>query len=252
MNKTILITGATSGIGRATAKAFIAKGNRIIITGRRQERLDELKAELETEGIEVLALCFDVRYRDEVREHLSNLEAENWSPDILINNAGLAAGADSIENGLAENWNKMIDTNIKGLLYVSEAIIPQMQGREDGFIINIGSIAGKEAYKNGNVYCATKHAVDALTKSMRIDLLPYHIRVSSVCPGAVDTEFSLVRLNGDAEKAKNVYAGYQPLSAEDVAETIHFVATRPKHVCINDVLIMPTAQANTSHILRGE
>jgi 3-hydroxy acid dehydrogenase / malonic semialdehyde reductase len=246
------ITGATSGIGEATAKVLASNGYNLIITGRRASRLSELKLELEKTGAHVLCLCFDVSILEEVNAAINSLE-EHWRGiDLLVNNAGLAAGLSTIQEGDLNNWETMIDTNVKGLLYVSKAIMPMMISRKSGHIINIGSIAGKEAYARGNVYCATKHAVDALTKSMRIDLLPHHIRVTSVCPGAVDTEFSLVRFNGDQERAKMTYNGFVPLSADDIADTILWVASRPAHVNINDILIMPTAQANTTHLLREE
>ncbi len=251
MKKTILITGATAGIGQATAIKFANNDYNIIITGRRAELLDKLSEKIKnTTKADVYSLCFDVRDNKEVIKAINSLP-EKWKEiDILINNAGLAAGLNPIQEGTIEDWETMIDTNIKGLLYMSKAIIPLMIKREKGHIINIGSIAGKEAYLNGNVYCATKHAVEALTKSMRIDLLKHQIKVSSVCPGLTETEFSLVRFKGDKQRAKEVYNGFQPLLAEDVAETIYFVASRPAHVNIDDILIMPTAQANTSHLFK--
>jgi 3-hydroxy acid dehydrogenase / malonic semialdehyde reductase len=248
---TALVTGATSGIGRACARIFAQNGYRLIITGRRSDRLRVLAEELSSDfGTETLPLCFDVRDRREAEGALAELE-QAWSNiDVLVNNAGLAAGLSTIQEGSVEDWETMIDTNVKGLLYVSRAVMPAMIARGKGHIINIGSIAGKEAYLKGNVYCATKHAVDALTKSMRIDLLPHGIRVTGIHPGAVETEFSLVRYKGDAEKASAVYQGFEPLLAEDIADAVYYAASRPPHVTINDMLIMPTAQANTSHILK--
>lgn len=249
--KTILITGATSGFGKATAEKFASEKWNIIITGRRKERLDELKSTLEKKyNVQVLGLCFDVRNANEVTEHLENLPANFNQIDVLVNNAGLASGLSSIEEGNLDDWEKMIDTNVKGLLYVTRIISAGMKARKSGHIINIGSTAGKEAYKNGNVYCATKHAVEAITKGSRIDLLPYGIKVTGVCPGMAETEFSEVRFAGDKERAKNVYAGFQPLLAEDIADVIYFAATRPAHVCLNDIVLTPTAQANSFYTER--
>lgn len=246
--KTAIITGATSGIGYATAHELAKLGYHLILTGRRQDRLRNIKQELEQlYPISCNTLCFDIRIMDEVNKAFEMIDQKNIFIDVLVNNAGLALGSNTIDQGLLEDWEVMIDTNIKGLLYVSKRIIPRMKSQLQGHILNIGSIAGKETYKNGNVYCATKHAVDALTKSMRIDLLPYKIKVTGICPGATDTEFSLVRYKGDQAKADAVYNGYTPLSAKDIAEVIAFAVTRPAHVTLNDVLIMPTAQANTSH-----
>jgi len=247
MKKTALITGASSGIGKACAELYAKNQYNIIITGRREERLSQLKAELEsTYSVEVLSLCFDVRSNDEVVKAFESLTGKWKGIDVLVNNAGLAKGLSSIQNGDIDHWEQMIDTNVKGLLYVSRAIIPLMINQKYGHIVNVGSIAGKEVYPNGNVYCATKHAVDALTKAMRIDLLPHKIKVSAVCPGAVDTEFSEVRFDGDKEKADKVYLGYEPLKAEDIADAIYFMTSRPAHVNINDLLIMPTAQASAT------
>jgi 3-hydroxy acid dehydrogenase/malonic semialdehyde reductase len=245
MNKTVFITGATSGIGQSCARIFAARDHRVIITGRRQDRLDTLRNELERDhATPVYTLCFDVRDRAAVQKAVESLPAEWKNIDILINNAGLSLGLDPVHSGNTDDWDTMIDTNVKGLLYVSRAVSPGMVERKSGHIINIGSIAGKETYLNGNVYCATKHAVDSLSKAMRMDLLVHGIRVSAIHPGAVETEFSEVRFKGDKERAKKVYEGFQPLSPDDVAETICFVATRPKHVNINDLLVMPSAQAN--------
>ncbi len=251
MKKIALITGATSGIGQACAQIFAQNQYNLIVTGRRNDRLQDLKNQLETNfSIQVKTLCFDVRNEPEVSQYLGSLPTEWQTIDVLINNAGLAAGRANIDEGSLADWEQMIDTNVKGLLYVSRAIIPFMKNRSAGHIINIGSIAGKEAYAGGNVYCATKHAVDALTKSMRIDLLPYNIRVTGIHPGAVETEFSLVRFKGDSDKAKAVYDGFTPLSAGDIADVIYFAASRPAHVNLNELIIMPTAQANTTHLLK--
>lgn len=249
MSKIALITGATSGIGEATAIEFAKHDYNLIITGRRAGRLVELAKKLTSDyNVQVKTLVFDVRINDSVVESIHSLP-EDWKKiDVLVNNAGLASGLDPIQNGDLEDWDKMIDTNVKGLLYVSKAIIPMMIANKKGHIVNIGSIAGKEVYANGNVYCASKHAVEALTKSMRIDLLKEGIKVSSVSPGLVETEFSQVRFHGDTDRAAEVYKGFEPLSAEDIAETIWFIASRPAHVNINDVLIMPTVQASSIYI----
>ncbi|MDX2283073.1 MAG: SDR family NAD(P)-dependent oxidoreductase [Bacteroidia bacterium] len=244
---TMLITGATAGIGEAAAEKFAAAGYRLILTGRRRGRLDALAARLPAE---TLALCFDVRDPEAVRAALDSLPAEWQQVDLLLNNAGLAAGLSPIHEGLLSDWEQMIDTNLKGLLYLTRAIAPQMVARRSGHIINIGSIAGKEAYLNGNVYCATKHAVDALTRCMRMDLVPYGIKVSNVAPGMVETEFSQVRFKGDTARAGKVYEGLQPLTAADIADVIYFVATCPPHVTINDILVMPTAQASVAVVHR--
>jgi hypothetical protein len=248
MTKTILITGATSGIGKSAAYRFASNGFRLIITGRRKLLLDELKKDLiEKYKVEVLTLNFDVRNVLEVNSAIESLPLEWKKIDILLNNAGLASGLGTIQDGLIADWEKMIDTNVKGLLYVTRAIAPSMIKQGSGHIINIGSIAGKEVYANGNVYCATKHAVDALSKAMRIDMLPYGIKVTQIAPGAAETEFSLVRFHGDAEKASSVYNGFTPLSPDDIADAIWYVATLPTHVNINDLVIMPTAQAATGY-----
>ena len=243
--KIALISGATSGIGKACAEIYAQNGFHLIITGRRADRLAEFKDQLENDyPVKVQTLCFDVRNKEEVENHLQNLTLEWKKVDILINNAGLSQGLDAIQNGDLNDWDTMIDTNIKGLLYVSKIVSTWMITEKKGHIINIGSIAGKEVYANGNVYCATKHAVDALNKAMRIDLLPYGIRVTGIHPGAVETEFSVVRFHGDEERAAKIYEGYQPLMAQDIAETIYFATSRPAHVNINDLIIMPTAQAS--------
>ena len=246
MSKIALITGATSGIGQATAVKLSQQGLNLIITGRREERLIELKEKLEKNNINVLPLTFDVRNKGEVEAALQNLPEEWQDIDLLVNNAGLAAGFGSIQEGDTDDWDRMVDTNVKGLLYVSHVIIPGMIARNKGHIINLGSIASKDVYPGGNVYCGTKHAVDAITKGMRIDLLPHNIKLSLICPGAVETEFALVRFHGDAERAKRVYDGYENLVADDIAECIWFMVSRPPHVNVDDMLVMPTAQATGS------
>ncbi len=251
MKKTALITGATAGIGEATAHRLAKEGYRLIITGRRANRLTEVATALQTQWqAEVLPLCFDVRQLAQVQEHLGNLPAEWQSIDLLVNNAGLASGLAPIHEGDIDDWERMIDTNIKGLLYVTRTIAPLMKERRSGHIINISSIAGKEAYLNGNVYCGTKHAVEAIGKGMRMDLLPFGIKVTQICPGAVETEFSVVRFHGDRERANKVYDGFKPLRGEDIADAVYYVASLPPHVTVNDMLIMPTAQACASMIHR--
>lgn len=246
MNKTALITGATSGIGRAVADIFAENKYNLIVTGRRSERLQELKAALERQhGISVLAICFDVRDNDEVVRNIESLPVEWRNIDVLVNNAGLAVGLNHIQDGVLDDWERMIDTNIKGLLYVTRAVSPLMIARNSGHIVNICSIAGKEVYENGNVYCATKHAVDALSKAMRIDMLGHNIKVTNICPGAVETEFSIVRFKGDTQRAAGTYRGIEPLTGSDIAECIYFAVSLPEHVCINDMMIMPTAQADS-------
>ena len=248
MSKIILITGASSGFGKATATKFAAGGWNLILTGRRKEKLDELAKALEANyGIKTLCLTFDVQDKKAVFDNLQNLPTEWQAINILVNNAGLALGRDSFENANLEDWETMIDTNVKGLLYASKAVLPMLI-KEKGHIINIGSTAGKEVYKDGNVYCASKHAVDAISKAQRIDLLPYQIKVTAIHPGAADTEFSVVRFKGDAEKANAVYNGYTPLKAEDIADTVWYVANTPAHVCINDLVITCVAQANSMYL----
>jgi 3-hydroxy acid dehydrogenase / malonic semialdehyde reductase len=247
--KHIFITGASAGFGEATAIEFASKGYNVTITGRRQERLLKLKTKLENEfKIEVQVLCFDIRNEHEVKAVVSTMPAQWKKIDVLVNNAGLAVGRGSIATGNIEDWVRMIDTNIKGLLFVTREIIPLMKINNQGHIINIGSIAGKEVYEGGNVYSATKHAVDALSKAMRIDLLADHIKVTQICPGAAETEFSIVRFKGDEAAAKKVYEGFEPLMAKDIAESIYFCVSRPAHVNINDLVIMPTAQASAIYI----
>jgi 3-hydroxy acid dehydrogenase/malonic semialdehyde reductase len=250
MKKIIMITGATSGFGRATAIRFAKEGNDIIITGRRKERLSLLEKELSRFNIRNLSLNFDVRNRDEVLSVVNGLP-EDWKKiDVLVNNAGLAAGLSHIDVGDPDDWDRMIDTNVKGLLYVTRAVSPLMVARNTGHIINISSIAGKEVYENGNVYCASKYAVDALSRSMRIDLLKHNIKVTNIAPGMAETEFSLVRFHGDEEKASAVYKGIKALKGEDLAEVIYYCTTLPEHVCINDLVITPTAQASAMHNVR--
>ncbi|MFS4492578.1 SDR family NAD(P)-dependent oxidoreductase [Maribacter sp. 2308TA10-17] len=245
MNKTALITGATSGIGKATSELFAENGIRLILCGRRQERLDELKSELGSKT-KVHTLNFDVRDKELVSNAITSLPEDFAKIDILVNNAGNAHGLDTIDEGSLEDWDAMLDINVKGLLYISKAIIPQMVARKAGHIINIGSTAGKEVYPRGNVYCASKHAVDAINQGMRLDLNAHGIRVGAVNPGLVETEFSDVRFKGDSERAETVYKGFQALKAEDIADIIHFVVTRPYHVNIADLVVMPTAQASST------
>ena len=251
MKKTALITGATSGIGKATATKLAQNKIDIIITGRRKVLLNELGKKLRSQfNVEVLELVFDIRDQAEVFKQIKELP-DNWKQiDILVNNAGLAAGLDRFQNANIDDWEAMIDTNVKGLLYISKAVIPLMIKRKRGHIVNISSTAGKEVYLKGNVYCATKHAVDAINKAMRIDLLEEGIKVTSVNPGMVETEFSLVRFKGDREKAAMPYKGIKPLSGEDVADVIWFVLNRPDHVNINEIIITPKAQANSIYINR--
>lgn len=244
-NKIALITGATSGIGKACAIALAREGYSIIACGRREERLVDLMAELPN-NTKYTYLVFDVSKRDEVYAAFEALLPEWKEIDILINNAGNAHGLSPIHTGDHDDWDAMIDINVKGLLYVSKMVIPQMTQRNRGHIINIGSIAGKEVYPNGNVYCASKHAVDALTKGMRIDLNPFGIKVMGIHPGLVETEFSIIRFKGDEERAKSVYEGYQPLKPEDIAEIVVFAATRPDHVVLADIVVLPTAQASST------
>lgn len=245
MGKIALITGASSGIGKACAEVFAREGFDLILTARRLKNLEVLAAELKGAfNVNIKTIQMDVRSKEDVQKGWEDLSGEWREVDILINNAGLSQGLDPIFSGDMEDWDRMIDTNIKGLLYVSRVVLAQMKERKSGHVINIGSIAGKEVYANGNVYCATKHAVDALNKAMRIDLLPYGVKVSALHPGAVETEFSIVRFKGDKQRADKVYEGFEPLYAQDIAEAAWFVVSRPAHVNINEMLIMPTAQAN--------
>lgn len=245
--KTAFVTGATSGIGYATALLLGENGFRIIATGRREERLNQLKAELAGKT-EVHCLQFDVRDKEAVFKAIASLPEEWADIDVLVNNAGNAHGLSSIQEGSVDDWEAMLDINVKGLLYVSKAIMTNMIDRESGHIVNIGSIAGREVYANGNVYCASKHAVDALSTSMRIDLLKHNIKVSQVAPGLVETEFSLVRFKGDEDRSNGVYEGYDALQATDIADLILFIVTRPSHVNLADVLILPSAQAASTTV----
>ncbi len=244
MNKTVFITGATSGIGKACAEKFAANNFNLIITGRRNELLKEVKKDLEEKcKIKVTTLCFDVQNKAAVFDAVASLQETNI--DILINNAGLALGRDAFDEADITDWETMMATNVNGLLFVSRALMPHLK-KSKGHIINLGSIAGKEVYENGNGYCASKFAVDAISKAMRIDLLKFGIRVTSINPGAVETEFSIVRFKGDKNKADAAYTGFKPLSADDIADTIYYCATLPPHVCINDLTITCTQQANAS------
>jgi len=244
--KTAFITGATSGFGRAIAFRFAGLGYNLIVTGRREERLNELIAQLHSEfNIEILPLCFDVRDNEACKTAFQSLPEYFKHIDILVNNAGLAAGASPFQESDIADYDQMIDTNVKGLLYITKLVVPGMIEQQSGHIVNISSIAGFEVYPNGSVYCASKHAVNAITKGLRIDLIKHGIKVSSVSPGMAETEFSIVRYHGDAEKAKAVYSGLTPLSADDIADAVEYIVTRPDHVSINDIQINPTQQANT-------
>jgi 3-hydroxy acid dehydrogenase / malonic semialdehyde reductase len=249
MNRTILITGATSGFGEACARKFADSGDHLILTGRRKERLEVLQHELEGK-VRVLPLVFDVQDKDAVFAAITSIP-EPWRKiDILINNAGLALGRDYFDEANLQDWETMIDTNVKGLLYVSKAVLPLMIPVGNGHIINLGSVAGKEVYEKGNAYCGSKFAVDALSRSMRIDLLRHGIKVTAIHPGAAETEFSSVRFKGDEGQAKKIYEGYTPLSASDVADAIHYCASLPPHVCINDMVITCTAQADAIYFFK--
>jgi hypothetical protein len=251
MAKTILITGATAGFGEAMAQLFATKGHRLILTGRREDRLRHLKVALSAKT-EVHTLCFDVRHRDEVLQAMASLP-ENWQVvDVLVNNAGLALGKATFPHADIDDWDDMIDTNVKGLLYMSRAALPFLRKAKQAHILNIGSIAGTEVYPGGNVYCASKHAVNAISKALRQELLPEGIRVSQIRPGLADTEFSLVRYKGDEDKANEVYKGFEALCAADVARAADFILDSPAHVCINDLEITPTAQANAFMLHKNE
>jgi 3-hydroxy acid dehydrogenase / malonic semialdehyde reductase len=253
MNKIIMITGATTGFGKATAVKFAENGYNLIITGRRKNLLEKLEAELiAVHNIKVLSLCFDVRKKEEVESAIANLSEEWNNIDILVNNAGLAVGMSHIQEGDTDDWDRMIDTNVKGLLYVTRAVSPLMVARNKGHIFNIGSIAGKDVYENGNTYCASKFAVGALSKAMRIDMVKNNIRVTLIAPGMAETEFSIVRFKGDEQRAKNVYKGFDALTAEDIADVIYYCATLPEHICINELEITPTQQASVNHSFRRE
>jgi 3-hydroxy acid dehydrogenase / malonic semialdehyde reductase len=251
MNKTILVTGATSGFGKAIATRFAKEAYTVCITGRRDDRLAELKHHLEDKyGIRVITLKFDVRDRGQVEEAIGSLKQQVERIDVLVNNAGLAVGLSTIDEGNVDDWERMIDTNLKGLLYVTRQIAPMMRAQASGHIFNIGSTAGKQVYKNGNVYCATKFAVDALNQAMRIDLLSYGVKVTAINPGMAETEFSLVRFKGDAERATNTYAGINPLKADDIADIVWFCASLPPHVCINDLTVTCLTQATSIYSIK--
>jgi 3-hydroxy acid dehydrogenase / malonic semialdehyde reductase len=251
--KTVLVTGATSGFGEACAAVFAKNGYRVILNGRRQERLQALKEKLETEyAVSCYLLPFDVQDRETVFQAIGSLPEAWQAIDVLINNAGLALGRDYFEEASLEDWDTMMDTNVKGLLYVSKAVVPLMIKQKKGHIINMGSVAGKDVYEKGNVYCASKAAVDAVSQGMRIDLLRHRIKVTAIHPGAAETEFSLVRFKGDAETAAKVYEGIQPLTAGDVANVVYYCTTLPEHVCINDLVLTPTQQANGIYIHKEE
>ena len=252
MNKIVFITGATAGFGKATAEKFAANKFDLIITGRRENLLRQLAADLEKKfGIEVLPLIFDVRDRAATAGIISNIPDRWKQVDILVNNAGLALGRDYFDDASIDDWDTMLDTNVKGLLYVSRAVLPFMTARNKGHIINLGSVAARDIYEKGNVYCASKAAVDAISKSMRTDLLRHRIKVTAIHPGAADTEFSLVRFKGDEKTAQKIYEGYQPLTAEDVADVIYYTTTLPAHVCINDLVLTCTAQADAFYTYKG-
>jgi|TARA_B100001059_G_scaffold198531_1_gene204410 NADP-dependent 3-hydroxy acid dehydrogenase YdfG len=247
-----LITGTTAGIGAAAAQILAKNGYDLILNGRRNDRLEEQSRKFTNQyGIKTKIMHIDIRNHEEVEKYIANLSSEWLSIDVLINNAGLAAGLNSIESGSIDHWNRMIDTNIKGLLHITKYMTPILK-KTQGHIINIGSIAGKEVYLNGNVYCGTKHMVDALNKAMRKELAQFGVRVTSINPGAVETEFSIVRLDGNTEKAKNVYVGFENLVAQDIADAIWFTINRPKHVNINELIIMPTAQPAAGEIIRNK
>jgi NADP-dependent 3-hydroxy acid dehydrogenase YdfG len=249
--KRVFITGATSGFGKAIAGIFARNGHDCIITGRREERLDELQRELEQKfNVAIYTLCFDIRNKESVNKAVASLPPEWQDIDILVNNAGLALGRDYFDQAEMDDWETMLDTNVKGLLYVSRALLPSMTKRNAGHIINIGSTAAKEVYEKGNIYCASKSAVDAISQSMRIDLLRHGIKVTAVHPGAAETEFSKVRFKGDEETAKSVYKGFKPLVAEDVASVVYYCTTLPDHVCINDLVLTCTSQANSFYFHR--
>ena len=250
-NKVVFISGASSGIGKACANAFAAEGAKLILAARRKERLDELASELiEKFSSETKILSFDIQNYKEIKESFISLPEEWKNVDILINSAGLAQGMHKLQEGNPDDWDVMINTNIKGLLYLTREILPNMVKRESGHIINLGSTAGHDVYPSGNVYCATKFAVNAISQSLRIDVLDKSIKVSSVDPGMVETEFSVIRFSGDVERAKNVYKGVDPLTADDVADAILYCATRPKHVNINEIILTPIAQAQSNFVVR--
>ncbi len=251
--KYIVITGASSGIGQACALRFAKEGYQLILTARRADRLESLRSKLEEmHGTEVRTLAFDVRSEAQTAEAFASLHASVSANIVgLVNNAGLAVGRSPIDEGLTEDWDRMVDTNVKGLLYVTKHVVPYMRANRRGHIFNIASIAGKEVYPDGNVYCATKHAVDALSQAMRTDLLPHRIKVTNIAPGAVNTEFSLVRFKGDRQLAEQVYDGFEPLHAEDIADAIWYAFSVPEHVNLNDLVIMPAAQASATRFIKN-
>ncbi len=252
MNKIALITGASAGFGKATAEKFAANNYNVIVTGRRADRLEQLKSDLEKQfGIEVLTLSFDVRDRNAVFASIGSIPEKWQSIDVLVNNAGLALGRDYFDEADLDDWDTMMDTNVKGLLYVSRAVLPFMIKRKQGHIINLGSVAAKDVYEKGNAYCASKRAVEAISQSMRIDLLRHKIKVTAIHPGAAETEFSLVRFKGNTEDAAKIYEGYTPLYGPDIAEVIYYCCSLPNHVCINDLVITCTAQANAFYTYKG-
>ncbi|HET7232542.1 MAG TPA: SDR family oxidoreductase [Longimicrobium sp.] len=248
--RTVLITGASAGIGAACARAFAAEGARLVLVARRAERLQELADKLRGGGTDVLALEMDVRDGAAVAGQIGALPAEWSAIDVLVNNAGLGRGMDKLWEGSPADWDEMVDTNVKGLLYFTRAVVPGMVERGHGHVINLGSVAGHEVYPGGAVYCATKHAVGAITRGLRMDVLGTGIRVSTVDPGMVETEFSVVRFHGDQDRAKNVYRNMNPLTPDDIAETVLWVATRPPHVCIDEIIIKPTDQASATMVHR--
>jgi 3-hydroxy acid dehydrogenase/malonic semialdehyde reductase len=253
MGKIALISGATSGIGEATARILAKDQVNLILCGRRRERLEKLSTELqELNGTDTLLLSFDIRNSDEVEQAVQGIPEKWQAVDYLVNNAGLASGLGKIQDGDIEDWDKMIDTNVKGLLYLTRQLAPLMIKRQKGHVVNIGSIAGKEVYPGGNVYCGTKHMVDALNKAMRRELAEEGIKVTAVNPGAVETEFSVVRFHGDEKKAKKVYDGFENLLAEDIADAVHYALSRPERVNINDIIIMPKAQPAAGHVIRNK
>jgi NADP-dependent 3-hydroxy acid dehydrogenase YdfG len=251
--RTVLVTGATAGFGKAIAFKLAQKSCKLILTGRREKRLQEICAEINNSGVsEATYLSFDIRDKSAVEASIDSLDSKWQNIDVLVNNAGLALGKSTIENGDIDDWEGMLDTNVKGLLYITRKLIPVLKNSDSGHIINIGSIAGTEVYPGGNVYCASKHAVNALSKALRQELLPYGIRVSQIRPGLADTEFSVVRYKGDAEKAQKVYEGFEPLLAEDIARIAWFIIKSPSHVCINDLEVTPTAQASAFLIHKNQ
>jgi NADP-dependent 3-hydroxy acid dehydrogenase YdfG len=251
MQKTILVTGATAGIGKASAELFAKNKYNLIICGRRKERLETLSEELTKKySVKVYSLSFDIQNYNEVEKAINSLPEEWKTIDVLLNNAGLASGLNPIQTGNIDDWEKMINTNLKGLLYITRLVSPLMILKQSGHIINISSVAGKETYPNGNVYCATKHAVDSLSKAMRMDLLQHNIRVTNIAPGMAETEFSIVRFHGDIDKAKTTYAGLQPLIAEDIADAVFYAASRSAHINISDITLTPSAQANARDVIR--